>query len=197
MRKIIIYSVAIACLLIGGLNANANQSGQSGKDTTQTNNQTKTKTQTKKDSVISKDTTNDTTKKNDLQIDTSSQQIGIDTQTTPIDTSQLVDSTLIAPVTENKLTNFKLFLYIILSILGLALFYYIFVQMLFKTFHKTRSTRQSMMLSWNLFFTVSIAWIFIIWGIVGEFWSSGAFMVTMIFLFIVSLVMVIISVKSK
>ncbi|MCB0725620.1 MAG: hypothetical protein KDC73_13070 [Ignavibacteriae bacterium] len=193
MRKIIIYAVVIAGLLMTGLNANAVQSG---KDTTQTQTQTQTKKQTQ---TQQKDTTTapDTSKKNDLQIDTSSQQVPIDTQKTQIDTAQLVDSTLIAPVTENKLTNFKLFLYIVLSILGLALFYYIFVQMLFKTFHKTRSTRQSMMLSWNLFFTVSIVWLFIIWGIVGEFWSSAAFMVTMIFLFIVSLVMVIISVKSK
>ena len=193
MRKIIIYAVVIAGLLMTGLNANAVQSG---KDTTQTHTQTQTKKQTQ---TQQKDTTTapDTSKKNDLQIDTSSQQVPIDTQKTQIDTTQLVDSTLIAPVTENKLTNFKLFLYIILSILGLGLFYYIFVQMLFKTFHRTRSTRQSMMLSWNLFFTVSIVWLFIIWGIVGEFWSSAAFMVTMIFLFIVSLVMVIISVKSK
>ena len=193
MRKIIIYAVVIAGLLTPGLNATA---GQSGKDTTQTQTQTKKQTQTQ---TQQKDTTTapDTSKKNDLQIDTSSQQVPIDTQKTQIDTTQLVDSTLIAPVTENKLTNFKLFLYIILSILGLGLFYYIFVQMLFKTFHRTRSTRQSMMLSWNLFFTVSIVWLFIIWGIVGEFWSSAAFMVTMIFLFIVSLVMVIISVKSK
>ena len=193
MRKIIIYAVVIAGLLMTGLNANAVQSG---KDTTQTQTQTQTKKQTQ---TQQKDTTTapDTSKKNDLQIDTSSQQVPIDTQKTQIDTAQLVDSTLIAPVTENKLTNFKLFLYIVLSILGLALFYYIFVQMLFKTFHKTRSTRQSMMLSWNLFFTVSIVWLFIICGIVGEFWSSAAFMVTMIFLFIVSLVMVIISVKSK
>lgn len=193
MRKIIIYAVVIAGLLMTGLNANAVQSG---KDTTQTQTQTQTKKQTQ---TQQKDTTTapDTSKKNDLQIDTSSQQVPIDTQKTQIDTTQLVDSTLIAPVTENKLTNFKLFLYIILSILGLGLFYYIFVQMLFKTFHRTRSTRQSMMLSWNLFFTVSIVWLFIIWGIVGEFWSSAAFMVTMIFLFIVSLVMVIISVKSK
>lgn len=180
MRKIILYTLLVAGLLVSTMNAFAYQKG---KDTTKT----------KKDSV----TATDTTKKNELQIDTTSQQIAIDTQTTQIDTTQLVDSTLIAPVTENKLTNFKLFLYIILSILGLALFYYIFVQMMFKTFHKTRGTRQSMLLSWNLFFTVSIVWLFIIWGIVGEFWSSAAFMVTMIFLFIVALVMVIISVKSK
>ena len=184
------------------MNADASQSG---KDTTQTKTRTQTqnksqgqtqtqsKTQTQKDTVSKQDTT----QKNQLQIDTSSAPISIDTQTTQIDTTQLIDSALIAPVTENKLTNFKLFLYIILSILGLALFYYIFVQMMFKTFHKTRGTRQSMLLSWNLFFTVSIVWLFIIWGIVGEFWSSAAFMVTMIFLFIVSLVMVLISVKTK
>lgn len=200
VRKISIYLVVLAGLLFTGMNSYASQSG---KDTTQTNQrtqtqnksqgQTQTKTQTQKDTVSKEDTT----KQNQLQIDTTSAPISIDTQTTQIDTTQLIDSALIAPVTENKLTNFKLFLYIILSVLGLALFYYIFVQMMFKTFHKTRSTRQSMLLSWNLFFTLSIVWLFIIWGIVGEFWSSAAFMVTMIFLFIVSLVMVLISVKSK
>ena len=196
MRKISIYLFIIVGLLFTGVNANASQYG---KDTTQTNvrkqtqNKSQGQTQTQKDTVSAQDTAT----KNQLQIDTSSAPINIDTQTTQIDTGQLIDSALIAPVTENKLTNFKLFLYIILSILGLALFYYIFVQMMFKTFHRTRGTRQSMLLSWNLFFTVSIVWLFIIWGIVGEFWSSAAFMVTMIFLFIVSLVMVIISVKSK
>lgn len=196
MRKISIYLVVIAGLLFTGMNADASQTG---KDTTQTNirkqtqNKSQGQTQTQKDTVSKQDTA----AKNQLQIDTTSSPISIDTQTTQIDTTQLIDSALIAPVTENKLTNFKLFLYIILSVLGLALFYYIFVQMMFKTFHKTRGTRQSMLLSWNLFFTVSIVWLFIIWGIVGEFWSSAAFMVTMIFLFIVSLVMVLISVKTK
>jgi hypothetical protein len=196
VKKISIYLFVIFGLLFTGANANASQYG---KDTTQTNtrkqtqNKSQGQTQTQKDTVSAQDTAT----KNQLQIDTSSAPINIDTQTTQIDTTQLIDSALIAPVTENKLTNFKLFLYIILSILGLALFYYIFVQMMFKTFHRTRGTRQSMLLSWNLFFTVSIVWLFIIWGIVGEFWSSAAFMVTMIFLFIVSLVMVIISVKSK
>lgn len=195
MRKIIMY-LFMSVMLFTVVNANASQYG---KDTTQTNirkqtqNKSQGQTQTQKDTVSKQDTAT----KNQLQIDTSAAPISIDTQTTQIDTAQLIDSALIAPVTENKLTNFKLFLYIILSILGLALFYYIFVQMMFKTFHKTRGTRQSMLLSWNLFFTVSIVWLFIIWGIVGEFWSSAAFMVTMIFLFIVSLVMVIISVKSK
>lgn len=181
MRKITLYAGLILMVFGMALNANAFQKG---KDTIKT----------KKDTTQTKDT-GTTGGQSQLQIDTN--QIGIDTQQTLIDTSQLVDSTLMEPVTENKLTNFKLFLYIILSVLGLALFYYLFVQMMFKTFHKSRGTRQSMLLSWNLFFAVSIVWLFIIWGVVAEFWTSAAFMVTMIFLFIVSLVMLIISVKSK
>ena len=155
-------------------------------------------TKTQQDSLkVKNDTTQktDTSKTNQLQIDTSGSQIQQDT--TQIDTTTAIDSTLIAPVSENTLTNTKLFIYIILSVLGLFLFYFIFVHTLFRTFHKTRSTRQSLLLSWNLFFTVTIIWIFIIWGIVAEFWSSSAFMVTMIFLFIVSLIMLIVAVKSK
>jgi membrane-associated HD superfamily phosphohydrolase len=181
-RKVLLLGLV---LIMSGLAVNS-FAFQKGKDTTKT----------KKDSVQTKDT-GTTGGQTQLQIDTTQNQIGIDTQQTLIDTSQLVDSTLIEPVSENKLTNLKLFLYITLSVLGLALFYYIFVQMLFKTFHKSRGTRQSMLLSWNLFFAVSIVWLFIIWGVVAEFWTSAAFMVTMIFLFIVSLVMLIISVKSK
>lgn len=183
MRKITTY-IGLVLMIFGmALHVNAFQKG---KDTTKT----------KTDTTLTKDT-GTTGGQTQLQIDTALNQLGIDTQQTLIDTTQLVDSTLMEPVTENKLTNFKLFLYIILSLLGMALFYYLFVQMMFKTFHKTRGTRQSMLLSWNLFFAVSIVWLFIIWGIVAEFWTSAAFMVTMIFLFIVSLVMLIISVKSK
>ena len=152
----------------------------------------------KQDSTVKTDTTKkpDTSGVNQLQIDTTGSSIQEDTVSN-IDTTQVVDSSLIAPVSENTLTNTKLFIYIILSVLGLFLFYFIFVNTLFRTFHKTRSTRQSLLLSWNLFFTVTIIWIFIIWGIVAEFWSAPAFMVTMIFLFIVSLIMLIVAVKSK
>jgi hypothetical protein len=138
--------------------------------------------------------TQDTTQKNTLQIDTNKIVNQIDTNKKE---PQKVDSLLTAPLKEDKMTNTKLFIYILLSVLGLGLFYYIFVQTLFKTFHKKRSTRQSMMLSWSLFLIVSILWIFIIWGIVANFWSSAAFMTVLIFLFIIGLIMTIISVKSR
>lgn len=176
--KRIIYVTLIVLTLSG------NAFSQKGKDTTRVD--------TGKSSGQQTDTS-----KNTLQIDTAGSLINTDTQQIAIDTTQLVDSALIEPVTENKLTNFKLFLYILLSVIGLALFFYIFVIMLFKTFHRSRSTRQSSLLSWNLFFVVSIIWIFIIWGVVADFWSAAEFMVTMIFLFIVALVMLIISLKSK
>ena len=177
IKKIVFVFVICLSLVNIGL-------AQKGKDTT--------KVDTGKTSGQTTDTS-----KNTLQIDTTQSPINTDTQQIAIDTTQLVDSALVEPVTENKLTNFKLFLYILLSVIGLALFFYIFVIMLFKTFHKNRSTRQSSLLSWNLFFVVSIIWIFIIWGVVADFWSAAEFMVTMIFLFIVALVMLIISLKSK
>ncbi|MBP9095389.1 MAG: hypothetical protein KBG21_02200 [Ignavibacteria bacterium] len=140
---------------------------------------------------------NDTTKVNTLSIDTNKT---IQQQVVPpvvIDTVKKVDSILTAPVSENTLTNTKLFIYILLSAGGLGFFFFIFVLTLFKSFHKKRSTRQSLLLSWNLFFVVSIIWIFIIWGLVAGFWTSSAFMVVMIFLFIISLIMTIIAIKSK
>lgn len=137
--------------------------------------------------------TADTVKKNTLQIDTvKSSQIDTVKKEQP-----KIDSALIEPIKENNLTNTKLFVYILLSVFGLGLFYFIFVQTLFRTFHKKRSTRQSMMLSWSLFLIVSIIWLFIIWGLVANFWSSAAFMVVLIFLFIIGLIMTIISVKSR
>lgn len=139
----------------------------------------------------------DTTKVNTLSIDTNKT---IQQQVVPpvvIDTVKKVDSILTAPVSENTLTNTKLFIYILLSAGGLGFFFFIFVLTLFKSFHKKRSTRQSLLLSWNLFFVVSIIWIFIIWGLVAGFWTSSAFMVVMIFLFIISLIMTIIAIKSK
>ncbi|MBI5403678.1 MAG: hypothetical protein HY959_09775 [Ignavibacteriae bacterium] len=136
----------------------------------------------------------DTLQKNTLQIDTGKIINQIDTAKKE---PQKIDSMLTAPLKENSLTNTKLFIYILLSALGLGLFFFIFVQTLFKTFHKKRSTRQSMMLSWSLFLIVSIIWIFIIWGIVANFWNSAAFMVVLIFLFIIGLIMTIIALKSR
>jgi hypothetical protein len=136
----------------------------------------------------------DTLQKNTLQIDTNKIVNQIDTNKKE---TQKIDSLLTAPIKENNLTNTKLFIYILLSVLGLSLFFFIFIQTLFKTFHKKRSTRQSMMLSWSLFLIVSILWIFVIWGIVANLWSSAAFMVVLIFLFIIGLIMTIISIKSR
>lgn len=131
-----------------------------------------------------------------LQIDTSLNRTPEQT-VVPSDTASTIDSTLLEPVSENTLTNTKLFIYILLSVIGLGLFFFIFVINLFKTFHKKKSTRQSLLLSWDLFFIVSIIWIFIIWGLVAGFWTSASFMIVMIFLFIISLIMTIIAIKSK
>jgi membrane-associated HD superfamily phosphohydrolase len=132
---------------------------------------------------------------NNLQIDTA---LNTSPQQTIVpDTLTKIDSALIEDVSENTLTNTKLSIYILLSVLGLALFYYIFVITLFKTFHKKKSTRQSLLLSWNLFFIVTIIWIFIIWGLVAGFWAAASFMIVVIFLFIISLIMTIIAIKSK
>ncbi|MEO8210309.1 MAG: hypothetical protein ABI840_07085 [bacterium] len=131
-----------------------------------------------------------------LQIDTSLTKAPGQTFVA-IDTVKKIDSTLLEPVSENALTNTKLFIYILLSFIGLGLFFFIFVINLFKTFHKKKSTRQSLLLSWNLFFIVTIIWIFIIWGLVAGFWTSASFMIVVIFLFIISLIMTIIAIKSK
>lgn len=153
----------------------------------------------KKDSVISqknKNSLKDTNSQiNPIQIDTGNIINQIDT--TISDTTTNLDSLLFAPLEKKGLTNTQIFIYILLSIIGLALFFFIFVQTLFRTFHKTKSTRQSLLLSWNLFFVVSIIWLFIIWGIVAEFWNESAFMIVIIFLFIISIIMTIIAVKSK
>ncbi|MFC2093568.1 hypothetical protein ACFLSV_06680 [Bacteroidota bacterium] len=161
--------------------------------------QTKQDTLKKKDSVISqrnkKNLTDSNSQINPIQIDTGNIINQIDT--TISDTTTNVDSLLFVPLEKKGLTNTQIFIYILLSVIGLALFFFIFVQTLFRTFHKTRSTRQSLLLSWNLFFVVSIIWLFIIWGIVAEFWNESAFMIVIIFLFIISLIMTIIAVKSK
>ncbi|MCX6164305.1 MAG: hypothetical protein NTU73_05500 [Ignavibacteriae bacterium] len=133
----------------------------------------------------------DTTQKNTLQIDTNKIVNQIDTNKKE---PQRIDSLLTAPLKDSSMTNTKLFIHILLSVLGLSLFYFIFVQTLFKTFHKKRSSRQSMMLSWSLFLIVSILWIFIIWGIVANFWNSAAFMIVLVFLFLIGLIMTIVSV---
>lgn len=133
-----------------------------------------------------------------LGIDTSLNNKTPETVVPPvIDTVKKIDSSLVIPVSEDTLTNTKLFVYIILSVLGSGLFFFIFVINLFKTFHKKKSTRQSLLLSWNLFFVVTIIWLFIIWGLLAGFWTSSSFMVVMIFLFIISLIMTIIAVKSR
>lgn len=137
---------------------------------------------------------------NNLQIDTALNrtQTQVPQQTViPVDSVKKIDSTQISSLSENAMTNTKLFIYILLSVLGLALFFYIFVITLFKTFHKKKSTRQSLLLSWNLFFIVTIIWIFIIWGLVAGFWTVASFMIVVIFLFIISLIMTIIAIKSK
>lgn len=115
-----------------------------------------------------------------------------------VDTTQMVDTTVLIMETDaTPLTNTELFIYILLTIAGLAIFYFVFVQTLFRTFHKTKSTRQSLLLSWNLFFLVSLIWGFILWGIVANFWTSTAFFVSMIFLILVNLTMLIISIKTR
>jgi len=149
-----------------------------------------------KDTVLKMDSIKNSTGSNTLQIDTSL-NAGPQQTVEPVDTAKKIDSTFMEPVSDNVLTNTKLFIYIILSVLGLGLFFFIFVITLFKTFHKKKSTRQSLLLSWNLFFIISIIWIFIIWGLVAGFWTYPSFMIVVIFLFIISLIMTIIAVKSK
>lgn len=175
----IIFSVLLIIFLTSFSNSYSQDSLKKKADTTKTSSGVKSA---------------DTTQKNTLQIDTNKIINQIDTNKKA---PEKVDSLLTAPLKEDKMTNTKLFIYILLSVLGLGLFYFIFVQTLFKTFHKKRSSRQSMMLSWSLFLIVSIIWIFIIWGIVANFWSSAAFMVVLIFLFIIGLIMTIISIKSR
>lgn len=109
----------------------------------------------------------------------------------------LNDTLLTIQDTDKTLTNTKLFIYILLSFGGMALFFYIFVMSLFRTFHRTRSSRQAMMLSWSSFFVVSVIWIFIIWGLLAVFWTSTSFVFVMIFLFVLSLITALIALKSK
>ena len=137
----------------------------------------------------------DTSKINTVQIDTSKIINQIDTANTSVIKT---DSLISASEKETpRFTNVNLFVYILLSAAGAGFFFFLFVKTLFRTFHKTKSTRQSLLLSWNLFFIVTVIWVFIIWGIIAGLWSSASFMTILIFLFIVSLIMSIIALKSK
>lgn len=133
--------------------------------------------------------------KNQIQIDTSKSQIIQDTAGKSNTT--VIDSLYKSVKEKDNLSNTKLFLYILLSALGILLFFFLFVQTLFKIFHKTKSTRQSLLLSWNLFFLVSIIWVFIVWGFIAGFWNSAAFLTVMIFLLIIGLIMTITAINSK
>jgi len=137
----------------------------------------------------------DTSKVNTLQIDTSKIINQIDTSNkTAIKTDSLIN---VSEKESVRFTNVNLFIYILISLAGAFFFFFLFVKTLFRTFHKTKSTRQSLLLSWNLFFVVTVIWIFIVWGIIAGLWSSAPFMTVLIFLFIVSLIMSIIALKSK
>jgi hypothetical protein len=137
----------------------------------------------------------DTSKMNTVQIDTSKIINQIDTANKQVIKT---DSLINLSGKENvRFTNVNLFIYIAISLTGFGFFFFLFVKTLFRTFHKTKSTRQSLLLSWNLFFIVSVIWVFIIWGIVAGLWTSAAFMTILIFLFILSLIMSIIALKSK
>lgn len=148
------------------------------------------------DTVSKKDSPPANTGSGALQIDTALNTKPVQTNV-PADTVRKIDTALMQKPDENVMTNTKLFTYILLTVLGLGLFFFIFVINLFKTFHRKKSTRQSLLLSWSLFFTVSIIWIFIIWGLIAEFWTAMSFMIIVIFLFIISLIMTIIALKSK
>jgi cation transport ATPase len=129
----------------------------------------------------------DTSKLNTVQIDTSKIINQIDTA---VKTTIKTDSLINASEKENvRFTNVTLFVYILISLAGAFFFFFLFV--------RTKSTRQSLLLSWNLFFIVTVVWIFIVWGIMAGLWSSAPFMTVLIFLFIVSLIMSIIALKSK
>jgi hypothetical protein len=137
----------------------------------------------------------DTSGINTLQIDTAAKIINqIDTGISVVKTDSLIN---LSDKDKIRFNNITLFVYFLISAGGLVLFFFLFVKTLFRTFHKTKSTRQSLLLSWSLFFTVSIIWLFIVWGIVAGLWSSAPFMTILIFLFILSLIMCIIALKSK
>lgn len=146
--------------------------------------------------AICQDSTNTGTNviQNPVMIDTV-KNIQIDTQ--QVTGQILTDTTLQLTAEDKTLTNTKLFIYIVITAGGLMLFFYIFVLSLFRTFHKTRSSRQAIMLSWSSFFVVSVIWIFIVWGLIAGFWTSSSFIVVVIFLFVLSLITALIALKSK
>ncbi len=149
----------------------------------------------KSDSLSTKKPAGDTGKINTVQIDTSKIVNQIDTANkTVIKTDSVMNASEKETI---RFTNVNLFVYILLSLLGTGFFFFLFVKTLFRTFHKSKSTRQSLLLSWNLFFIVTVIWVFIVWGIIAGLWSSAAFMTILIFLFILSLIMSIIALKSK
>lgn len=129
---------------------------------------------------------------NTIQIDTA-----LKTDISTLPQENLKDTLLNIEERETKLTNAKILLYILLTAGGIIIFYFFFVINLFKTLHRTRSTRQSMMLSWNSFFTVSIIWLYIVWGLVADFRNSESFTIIAAFLFILSVTMLIVSIKTK
>jgi hypothetical protein len=133
--------------------------------------------------------------KNIIQIDTTAKNTQIDTALNK--GNNVLDSLNKVLSEKNILTNTKVFLFILLSLVGLVLFFFFFVMTLFKYFHKTKSSRQSMLLSWNLFMLFSLIWIFIIWGLLGSLWNNEFFSVIILFLFVVGLIMTIFSIKSK
>ncbi len=169
--KVIIFAISLSCYTIPAVSQNT-PSSQNNADT------------------LSKGLQIDT-------VQTSLQQTTTPSVTNSADTVRRADSLLADENAGKVMTNTKLFIYILMSVLGLAMFFFIFVMTLFKTFHKKKSTRQSLLLSWSLFSIVSIIWIFIVWGLVAGFWSIASFMIVMIFLFIISLSMTIIALKTK
>lgn len=148
-------------------------------------------------SVYAQNVTDTGTSKNPLLIDTT--LVRPNQSTGGIDSAniRLLDTNFVPKKEIKTLTNLRALVYIILSLGGLALFYFIFISTLFRTFHKKRSTRQSMMLSWSLFFNVSVLWIFIVWGIIGEIWNISSFVIAIVFLFVISLITLAFALKSK
>lgn len=85
--------------------------------------------------IISKDTSGRI--QNNLSIDTALNKT-LQQTVIPIDTAKKTDSVLVETVPDTTITNTRLFIYILLSVIGLGLFFFIFVINLFKTFHKKK-----------------------------------------------------------
>jgi hypothetical protein len=131
---------------------------------------------------------------NQLQIDTTKKNLNTGSST---DSVTNFENLYKESNEKDKISNTKLFIYILLTFAGLILFFWIFVKTLFKTLHKTNSTRQALLVSWNSYFVISVIWIFLIWGILAKFWSSETFLIIIVFLFIISIITFLISFKSK